>query len=107
MVLLRIAPERSESELDLVWQREMSTAVHVARWLPVRREGGPVEAIAFVANRRQPPPPAAHAGRLPEERVLAALAAAEGLLGRCADYLTNTVAHLRRLGIREPRLATL
>lgn len=34
-----------------------------------------------VANRRQPPPPAAHAGRFPEERVLAALAAAEGPLG--------------------------
>lgn len=102
-VLLRIAPERLESELDLVWQREMLTAVYVARWLPVRSERGPVEAIAFVANRRHPH----YAGRLPEERVLKAVAAAEGPLGRCADYLTNTVAHLRRLGISEPRLAAL
>lgn len=102
-VLLRIAPERIESELELVWQREMLTAVYVARWLPVRSEGSPVEAIAFVANRRHP----RYAGRLPEERVLEAVAAAEGPLGRCADYLTNTVAHLRRLGISEPRLAAL
>ncbi len=102
-VLLRIAPERIESELDLVWQREMLTAVYVARWLPVRSERGPASAIAFVANRRHP----RYAGRLPEERVLEAVAAAEGPLGRCADYLTNTVAHLRRLGISEPRLAAL
>ena len=82
----------------------MLAAVHVARWLPVRREGGPVGAIAFVANRCHPrltPGASRRSASSPPWRPPRAP------LGRCADYLMNTVAHLRRLGIREPRLATL
>ena len=102
-VLLRVAPERIESELDLIWQREMLTSIYRARWLRVRTRHGAVHAIAFVANRAHP----RYAGRPPENRILDAVANAEGPLGRCADYLTSTVAHLRRLGICEPGLAAL
>ena len=102
-LLLRVAPERIESELDLVWQREMLTSVYRPRWLRVRTAAGPVDAIAFIVNRTHP----RYAGRLADERILDAVAAAQGPLGRCADYLTETVASLRALGICEPGLAAL
>ena len=46
-LLLRVAPERLESELDLIWQREMLTSIYRVRWLRVRSETGPVYAIAL------------------------------------------------------------
>ena len=102
-LLLRVAPERIESELDVVWQREMLTSVYRPRWLRVRSAAGPVEAIAFIVNRAHP----RYAGRLADARILEAVAAAQGPLGRCADYLSETVASLRALGICEPGLARL
>ncbi|MDD9993791.1 MAG: gamma-glutamylcyclotransferase [Rhodospirillales bacterium] len=102
-VLLRVAPERVESELDVVWQREMLTSVYCARWLRVRSAAGPVEALAFIVNRAH----SRYAGRLSEECILDTIAAAEGPIGRCADYLIETVASLRALGICEPSLAAL
>ena len=101
--LLRIAPERVGSELGLVWQREMLTSVYHPRWLGVRSAEGPLEALTFVVNRAH----SRYAGRLSDERILDAVAAAEGPIGRCADYLTETVACLRALGICEPGLARL
>ena len=102
-VLLRVAPDRVESELDVIWQREMLTSVYRARWLRVRSASGPVEALGFIVNRTH----SRYAGRLSEERILDAIAAAEGPIGRCADYLIETVASLRALGICEPGLAAL
>ena len=102
-VLLRVAPERVESELDVIWQREMLTSVYRARWLRVRSATGPVEALAFTVNRAH----SRYAGRLSDERILDAIAAAEGPIGRCADYLIETVASLRALGICEAGLAAL
>ena len=102
-VLLRVAPERIESELDVIWQREMLTSVYRARWLRVRSAAGPVDALAFVVNRAH----SRYAGRLPDARILDAIATAEGPIGRCADYLIETVACLRALGICEPGLAAL
>lgn len=102
-MLLRVAQDRIESELDLIWQREMLTSVYHARWLRVRSAAGPVEALAFIVNRAH----SRYAGRLSDERVLDALATAEGPIGRCADYLIETVACLQALGICEPGLAAL
>ena len=67
------------------------------------RAAGPVEALAFTVHRAH----SRHAGRLPHERILDAIAAAEGPIGRCADYLIETVASLRALGICEAGLAAL
>lgn len=102
-MLLRVAPELLESELELTWQREMLTSIYRPRWLRVRSEAGPVEAIAFVVNRDHP----RYTGRLPDEWIVDAVAAAEGPIGRCADYLIETAASLRELGICEPGLASL
>jgi cation transport protein ChaC len=48
-----------------------------------------------------------YAGRLSDEEVADAIANAEGSLGNCADYLTNTAEHLEDLGILDTPLRHL
>lgn len=102
-VLLRIAAEHAETELKLLWQREMLTGAYVPRMLPVRTESGPVHAIAFLANPRH----ATFAGDLDPARVAGAIAAANGPLGRNRDYLARTVDTLRQMGIPDRGLEKL
>lgn len=102
-LLLRIAPDQSETELKLLWQREMVTAAYVPRLLPVRTIGGPVTALTFVANPRHP----TFAGPLGIDHVARAIATASGPLGRNRDYLHRTVETLRQLGIPDRGLERL
>jgi hypothetical protein len=65
---------------------------------------GPLHAIAFLINRGH----SRYAGRLPENKIIAAIAEARGPLGACATYLLfNTVAHLEELGIGDRHLKRL
>jgi cation transport protein ChaC len=102
-VAFRIAEAEVESELDIVWRREMVTAAYRPTWVSARGEGGSVRAIAFTINRDHP----RYAGRLDEARIVEALATAAGPVGACCDYLFNTVAHLEELGVRDRRLRAL
>lgn len=102
-VLYRVAESLAPQELELVWRREMLTGAYAPRWLKVGTDEGPVHALGFLINRAH----VRYAGKLPEERIIATIAEAHGPLGACATYLFNTVAHLEKLGIREPKLARL
>jgi glutathione-specific gamma-glutamylcyclotransferase len=102
-VVYRIAEAHAPQELEVVWRREMITGAYAPRWVAVATKEGPLKAIAFLINRAH----RRYAGRLPEERVVAAIAQAHGPLGDCASYLFNTVAHLQDLGIRDRHLTRL
>lgn len=102
-VAFRIAEAAAAQELDIVWRREMITGAYAPRWVTVATTEGPVHALAFLINRSH----TRYAGRLPEDRVIASIAEAQGPLGDCATYLFNTVAHLEELGIRDRRLSHL
>jgi len=102
-VAYRIAPAAVACELAIIWKREMLGRAYRPRWVPVRTEQGPVRALAFTMNRAYE----RYAGRLPEDVVAATIAAAAGQLGRCAEYLYNTVAHLEALGIHDRLLTRL
>ncbi len=102
-IVYRIAEAQAPAELEVVWRREMLTGAYAPRWVTVVTERGPLQAIAFLINRRHE----RYAGRLPEDRIIATIAEAQGPLGACATYLFNTVAHLEELGIRDRRLARL
>ncbi len=95
-VAFRIAAENVSEELDIVWSREMIGGSYKARWVAVRTARGTVRALTFTTNRGH----TRYAGALPSELVAAHLATARGPLGSCAEYLENTVDHLRGLGIR-------
>jgi cation transport protein ChaC len=102
-VAYRIAPEAETTELDVLWRREMSTMAYRPVWTTAYTPQGPESALVFAANR-------AHERYVPglEQDVVARyLANGAGPMGRCCDYLFDTVAHLRELGIRDRRLEVL
>ncbi|MDX6750581.1 gamma-glutamylcyclotransferase [Geminicoccaceae bacterium 1502E] len=102
-VAFRVPHEAIESELDIVWRREMVMASYRPVWVRLATTEGRLRAIAFVINRRHE----RYAGKLGDERIVEALASACGPLGSCADYLFNTVAHLDELGIHDPGMRRL
>jgi len=102
-VAFRIAADRVESELDIVWRREMISDAYRPRWLTAITPEGPVRAIGFVINRRHE----RYTGTLPEEAVAETIAHAAGFLGPCCDYLFNTVEHLDELGMPDAGLSRL
>ena len=94
-IAYRIAARDRETELPLLWRREMVADGYHSRWVTVRGEAGDVRAITWVIN----PKGERYAGKLPIETLAKTLATAEGRLGSNRDYLENTVAHLDELGI--------
>src|SRR3546814_9302515 len=52
-VVLRIAPENVESELDIVWRREMISHSYRPTWVTAQTSDGPVRAIGFAINRSE------------------------------------------------------
>lgn len=102
-VAYRIAADAVETELDILWRREMFTGAYRPTWMSARSHAGEVCAIAFVINREH----SRYAGRLSETQVAHHIATAEGPMGPCSDYLFETVAHLAELGIRDRRLEAM
>jgi cation transport protein ChaC len=102
-VAFHIAPGAVDEELAIVWRREMLSGAYVPRWVDVHTALGTVRAITFVINRAHE----RYARFLPDDRVAEVIAAAEGFLGPCADYLINTVDHLAQLGIHDRPLEQL
>jgi glutathione-specific gamma-glutamylcyclotransferase len=98
-VVYRIAEEAIESELNLIWRREMFTDAYDPQWVKVVTKQGQVDAIAFTINRDHP-----RYARIEEDRIVETIATARGQIGACATYLFNTVEHLEQLGIRDPGL---
>ena len=95
--LYRIAADDVEHESALLWAREMMMPVYRARWLAARTEAGPVRAIGFVVDRSC----GLYAGRLPTDRLVAAMATASGALGSSFDYLRALTDELDTMGIRD------
>jgi cation transport protein ChaC len=102
-ILYRVAAAEARAELMLVWRREMLTGAYVPRWVQAATLEGPVRAIAMTVNRRHD----RYVGDLEEGETVRWIATAEGGLGRCCDYLFDTVTHLREAGIADPRLERL
>ncbi len=102
-VAYRLGQDAIESELDVVWRREMFTMAYRPVWSMARTPEGLEPVIAFSANRSH----ARYAPGLDDAVIARYLATGAGPMGRCCDYLFETVAHLRQLGIRDRRLEAL
>ena len=102
-VAYRLARRAAATELDVIWRREMFTMAYRPVWTIARTPQGPEPAIAFSANRGHE----RYAPGLEAAVVAHHLATGAGPLGRCCDYLFDTVKHLRELGIRDRRLEAL
>ncbi len=102
-VVLRIAPEHVESEIDVLWRREMVSNAYVPTWVRAVTDGGEVPAIAFTINRGHE----RYAKKMSEEQTADVIARASGRIGPCRDYLLNTVDHLDQLGIHDRTMKRL
>lgn len=99
-VAFRVAEYETAEVLDMLRERELISSAYVERWLPVRLEGGrQVDALTYVidATHRQ-------YCRHDHETQAQMIARAVGGRGPNTEYLFNTAAHLRALGIADPDL---
>lgn len=102
-VAFRIPKEHAETELEIVWRREMVTHAYRPRWLKAKTDQGPIDVIGFVINRSSE----RYCGQLPEDEAAETIARACGFLGPCCEYLFNTVSHLRELDMPDAGLERL
>ncbi len=99
----RIAAATVDSELRILWMREMLGGAYRPRWVAARTPAGPVRAIAFVANPAHP----RYCGKLPLDTVVERIARAAGTLGTNRYYLFKLTEHLDTLGIADGKLHDL
>jgi len=100
----RIAAGEVESELTILWMREMLSGVYEPRWVNADVDGhGRTRVLTFVINRYHP----RYEGALPEDEAARRVAAAQGALGTNRDYLYRTVQHLAELGVEDGRMLSL
>jgi cation transport protein ChaC len=103
-IAYRLAPHQLESELAILWNREMLAGFYRPQWVPAQlRDGRIVTAVTFEVD----PSHCQYCGDLPIDKVAHHLAFAEGRRGASRDYLANTAAHARALGIVDPYIEDL
>lgn len=101
-VAFRVPAGEAAGVLAYLDAREMIGDHYERRRMPLRLldTGAVRHAVAFVANRRGQ----AYCAEMTPERAAAAIALGCGRMGPNREYLLNTVAHLRRLGVRDAGL---
>src|SRR6185369_14686651 len=98
-IAYRLAPDQLVSELTILWNREMLAGIYVPHWVTAAlQDGRTVTAVTFVVD----PTHCQYCGDLPIDKAAHHIAFAEGRRGTCRDYLANTAAHARALGIDDP-----
>ncbi|MDE1172150.1 MAG: gamma-glutamylcyclotransferase [Parvibaculaceae bacterium] len=104
-VAYRLAETEAESELALLWRREMVTAAYIPRWIDIfdEQDNAFGKAIAFTINPASPH----YARNLETSATVHRLATGVGSLGSSAEYLFRTRDGLRTCGIPDPELEQL
>jgi len=105
-VAFRVAGETWEGTLAYLRAREQVTMMYREIIRPARITEGSssaIQALIYVADRRH----AQYAGRLDHDTQMRHILQGHGQSGSCRDYVLNTVAHLRELGIRDRPLERL
>lgn len=102
-VAFRLDGADAAATLMPVWRREMRGNGYEGRWLRVETAAGPIQAVAFVANRASD----RYTGRLAEAAIADRIASGCGHLGPNADYLLHTAAACAEIGIHDRHLWAL
>ncbi|GAB4548298.1 MAG: gamma-glutamylcyclotransferase [Pleurocapsa sp.] len=95
--------ENLESELLLLWRREMVFGSYIPSWITVNNGTQKIKALAFTVNAKHP----VYVNNLPTEKIVESLATAKGFLGSAAEYLSHTVQGLLAAGIEDKILIEL
>ena len=99
----KIAPDHVESELEILWMREMIGRGYEPKWITAHCDSGPREVLTFVANKANE----RYIGPQPFDEAAKRIARSEGILGKNRDYLYNTIKHLDEFGIADGPLHRL
>ena len=101
-VVFRVGADRAAGVMAYLEEREMTGGVYQRRLLAVRLldGGGTRRAVTFVADRAA----TAYCGALDPTAAADAIGRGHGVMGPNREYLLNTVAHLRALGVRDAGL---
>ncbi|MEO1199502.1 MAG: gamma-glutamylcyclotransferase, partial [Pseudomonadota bacterium] len=108
-VAFRVASTDWEETVAYLRAREQATAVYLERLRPVtlimsdNGSGPSVSALTYLVDRDH----IQYAGRLSEDRQHSLVLDGHGQAGPNIDYIVNTVAHLRELGIHDVQLMRL
>jgi glutathione-specific gamma-glutamylcyclotransferase len=105
-VAFRVREKDRAATITYLRERELVSHVYRESWRPVTlidAESRPVAALAYTVDRGHEQ----YAGPQPMERLLHVVRLGEGRSGANAEYVQNTVRHLRQLGIRDPVLEKL
>ena len=92
-----------ESELLLLWRREMVVGSYLPTWIVGKKGDRELEVLTFTVNQQHP----VYVKDLTQEKVVESLATAQGSLGSSAEYLCNTVQGLLAAGIKDEALIEL
>jgi len=96
-----VAAEAADEALAVLRARELVSSAYLERFLPVRlQDGREVTAVTYVID----PDHDQYCGGLPLETQARMIAGATGGRGPNRDYLANTAAHLRELGLGDAEL---
>ncbi len=98
-----IAPDKIESETDILWMREMVSGAYNARLIKIRLSHETVTGLTFVINRAHP----RYIAEMDIEDTARLVSSGEGHLGTCRDYLNNTIAHLDEMKVKDRYLHEL
>jgi len=94
-IAYRVPQADVSAALHYLWEREMTNRTYHLREVPLSTPGGRVAAHAFVVDRTR----RNYAGRLSLEETARLILQGIGARGPCRQYLENTVAELKKLGL--------
>jgi glutathione-specific gamma-glutamylcyclotransferase len=94
----KVAQKNKTDVIDYLRERELVTHVYKERTMPVLlSDGRRVPALAYIIDRAH----VQYAGALSAEEAAATVAVSHGKSGANMEYVTNTLAHLKEMGIRD------
>ena len=100
-IAFQVDGRHREQVIGYLRERELVTRVYVETWRGARLEDGQrIEALAYLVDRNH----AQYAGKLPPAEIAPIVRRGTGKSGRNSDYVVNTLAHLRQIGIHDPHL---
>lgn len=101
----QIEPSKWEATLTYLRAREQVSTVYLemTRNVEILGRHQKIEAATYLVDRAH----AQYAGKLPHQRLLELVLQGEGGMGRCRDYVTNTLEHLRQMNIHDKTLEAL
>lgn len=102
-MVYRLAASVVAQVFPQLWEREMPSGAYQPRWLACHTPTGPVQALAFVMDRRS----SGYAGQLPDDQILHIVRRGVGKYGHCVEYVAETARALRQHGIVDRRLEAL